>query len=228
MNKSIDYVVTYYNGDLNIIREKVNFLKETTDYNINLIIYNKKDDNIGIKIKNIGVDSYTDIYHIIKNYNNLADITIFSTDSMYSTKKKIKKIEFIINNIDKCNGFLTGHIIKNKKEHNFTLDVYRNKKLIKSPIRPFIKWFQYYINKNKKITDYIYSCKKSTFAVTKECILSNSKEYYEMLLDHIEKYSNYGHDSEVPHYFERSWVELFCKDDVLKMYHNIDEYGKLL
>ena len=31
-----------------------------------------------------------------KNYNNLADITIFSTDSMYSTKKKIKKIEFII------------------------------------------------------------------------------------------------------------------------------------
>ena len=51
MNKSIDYVVTYYNGDLNIIREKVNFLKETTDYNINLIIYNKKDDNIGIKIR---------------------------------------------------------------------------------------------------------------------------------------------------------------------------------
>ncbi len=37
-----------------------------------------------------------------------------------------------------------------KTDNNFTLDLYKNVNNIKSPIRPFIKWYQHYINHLKK------------------------------------------------------------------------------
>ena len=56
-------------------------------------------------------------------------------------------------------------------------------------------------------------------------ILSNSKEFYIGLLEEVEKHSIKGHDSEVPHFFENAYVELFCKSDVSKMFHDDKHYG---
>jgi len=219
----IDFVVTHYDGNIDSIKKKINTLK----LKVNLIIYNKKNNDYGIHLENKGVDAYDKMYHIINNYDNLADITIFTTDNVFTNKKKIKKINFILDNLVSMDGFLTGHIIKNKEEHSFTLDTYNKKKIILSPIRPFYKWFKHYINPLKDKSEDFYFCKKSIFAVSKELILSHSIDFYKNLLTHIKNYSVEGHDSEVPHYFERAWVEIFCGTDINKMNHDTNVYGNI-
>jgi len=226
---NISVLITCYNGKYNKI---INYSKNHIE-NINIILYNKKNDTFGIPVKNVGVDAYDKLHYIINNYDNLPDIILFSTDNMLSEGvKKAKKIKYIVKNIDilkNKSGFLTGHIFKIPKESiKFELSVYpkTKKKIIRSTIRPYNKWFNTFINSDININD-TYICKKSTFAVTKDLILSNSKEFYIKLLEEVEKHSVKGHDSEVPHYFEHAWVEIFCKNNTEFMFHDFKTYGKI-
>jgi hypothetical protein len=71
---SIELVIARYNEDilwLNKVKNKI------------ITVYNKGEDNINKKFKaiplpNIGRESHTYLTHIINNYDNLADLTIFS------------------------------------------------------------------------------------------------------------------------------------------------------
>jgi len=228
------------------------------NYELNIIIYNKnsdkeivfdinidnkflKNNNNIINVPNIGVDAYDKLHYIINNYESLPNIILFSTDSMFYDPKKQKKIKFILDNLHllyQNSGFLTGHIYNiPPDECKFSLDYYIHnnikRKLYKSSIRPFDKWFNYFIlGKDSNINikcdiSNIYICKKSTFAVTRDLILSNSKNFYLKLLGEVCKNSKMGHDSEVPHYLERAWVEIFCKNNVNKMFHDFNTYMKL-
>lgn len=76
---NIDLVVARYNED-------VNWLKKVPK-NINIILYNKGKDDIQfkfIKLDNIGRESHTYLYHIINNYDKLADKTIFTQGDPFS------------------------------------------------------------------------------------------------------------------------------------------------
>jgi len=69
---NIELVIARYNEDISWLNKIKN--KKIT-------IYNKGKDDINkesIKLPNIGRESHTYLTHIIRNYNNLADITIFS------------------------------------------------------------------------------------------------------------------------------------------------------
>jgi hypothetical protein len=255
-NKNITCLVSHFKGNFkNIIyylNEKVYSYNKINNYDLNIIIYNKnnnididnkffKNKNSIINVPNIGVDAYDKLHYIINNYDLLPNIILFSTDSMFSEPKKQKKIKFILDNLHllyQNSGFLTGHIYNiHPDECKFSLDYYIHnnikRKLYKSSIRPFDKWFSHFIlGKDSNINikcdiSNIYICKKSTFAVTKDLILSNSKDFYVKLLGEVCKNSKMGHDSEVPHYLERAWVEIFCKNDVNKMFHDFNTYGKI-
>lgn len=70
MDKSkIEIVIARYNEDITWTKP---FQEITT-------IYNKGDDNIpnSIKLKNVGREGHTYLYHIVNNYDTLADITVF-------------------------------------------------------------------------------------------------------------------------------------------------------
>jgi len=225
---NIKLLITCYEGNYKKI---IKYVKNSNP-NVEIILYNKKNSDFGIPVKNIGVDAYDKLHYIINNYENLPDIVIFSTDNMLSDgNKKSKKFKYIINNLSVLknnSGFLTGHIYKiPKNETKFELCKYKNVNLIRSTISPYNKWFYTFINKNINI-DNTYISKKSVFAVTKDLILLNSKEYYIKLLQEVEKHSIYGHDSEVPHYCERAWVEIFCKNDISKMFHDNSTYGFII
>tara|TARA_Y100000589_G_C27170633_1_gene636530 strand:+ start:694 stop:1467 length:774 start_codon:yes stop_codon:yes gene_type:complete len=217
-------IISVYEGDYKKIE------KECSKLGIEVVLYNKKNNKFGLPVKNIGVDAYDKFHYIINNYENLPDIILFSTDSMFSTPKKIKKIKFILDYIDilkNRSGFLTGHIFKiPENEVNFTLDKRYETPIIPSTIRPFEKWFNHFINKDINVKD-IFVCKKSTFAVTKDLVLKLPKETYKEFLSEIERHSVNGHDSEVPHYFEMAYVELFCKNDKTLMFHDFKNYGAI-
>ena len=85
---SVELVIARYNEDINWL-DKVKNKKIT--------IYNKGIDNIkykSIKLENIGRESHTYLTHIIENYDNLSDITIFSQgDPFFHSPDFLKLIE---------------------------------------------------------------------------------------------------------------------------------------
>lgn len=222
----IKVLITCYNGNFKKI---IDYLDKSK---FEIVLYNKKNSDFGIPVKNVGVDAYDKFHFIVNNYDNLPDIVIFTTDNALVEKKKIKKLKYIIKNIDilkEKSGFLTGHIFKipdNEIEHK--LDIYprTGKKVITAPIRPYDKWFNKFIKNDINVKN-TFTSKKSIFAVTKDLILSNSKNFYIDILNQIEKYSIEGPDSEVPHYLELAYVEIFCKNKKELMYHDFKTYGDI-
>lgn len=85
---SVECVIARYNEDISWIKELKN--KKIT-------IYNKGNNDIPnkfIKLPNIGRESHTYLTHIIKNYDNLADITIFTqANPFFHSPDFIKLIE---------------------------------------------------------------------------------------------------------------------------------------
>jgi hypothetical protein len=71
----IELVVTRF-------REDLSWIKELPDMFSKILIYNKgnpTDFNISKSevhmLPNLGMDAYVNLYHVITNYNNLADVT---------------------------------------------------------------------------------------------------------------------------------------------------------
>ena len=89
MVNKIDIVIARYN-------ENLDWLKDIPK-NINIIVYNKGLEDITcpyIKLENIGRESHTYLYHIITNYDNLADITIFCQgDSIFHSPDFLKLLK---------------------------------------------------------------------------------------------------------------------------------------
>lgn len=65
----IDIVVARY-------REDISWLSDPVFENYNVLVYNKHDQS-GLVLPNIGRESHTYVHHIVKNFDNLADITAF-------------------------------------------------------------------------------------------------------------------------------------------------------
>jgi hypothetical protein len=214
---SIQLVISRFN-------EQLNWLKDTPFLNsYNNIIYNKginndffsNDKSTITHLKNIGRCDATYLYHIINNYNNLENITIFLPGSIDSSHLKFTKTKILMNEIEKHQDtvFVSAYYNDVKKESfNFQLDEWqasdiKNKsinpesKLTPANIRPFGKWYESIFG------DILI--KRVSFGgimgIHKKDILKHPKDYYEKL------YQEFGESSnpEVGHYFERSWEAVF-------------------
>lgn len=217
-------VITYFRGDY----KKISSICENYGFEVNF--YNKSNNKFGINVKNIGVDVYDKFHFIVNNYYKLPDLVLFLTDTSFDDIKKRRVIEFVLDNhyiLFDRSGFITGHIQKIKKDDiNFLLDKYKGKELIKCEYRPYSNWFNKTINEKINIKD-TYVSKKGVFAVTKDLIISNSFDFYKKILNEIESSSLSGHDSEITHYWERGYTELFCKNNKKFMFHNFSRYGPI-
>ena len=222
---------TYKNEDIHVVisryNENLDWLNGDLFNKYKRIVYLKgQTDDVDcthktcIHLNNVGREAHTYLHHIIENYNNLPDVTVFLPGSALDTiphKKNVKTL----------NLFNTVSISKEKVKqqcdsgHNyferikdFTLDEYQStnvnnrimnpeRKLQLSPIRPFGKWFKTNFNQRDTIPHLWFN---GIFAVTKDQILQNPKELYMKLEEQLNSHSN----PEVGHYMERSWAALFC------------------
>ena len=64
-------VITYYNGNYKQIAK----LCENLDFKV--FFYNKRNNDFGLKVKNIGIDVYDKFHFIVNNYHNLPEIVLF-------------------------------------------------------------------------------------------------------------------------------------------------------
>ncbi len=232
--KKVDLVISRYNEDLSFLLND-EFKKYIDEFNI--IIYNKgpeiqnnelKDKFIIIQLPNVGRECHTNLYHIINNYENLADVTIFLPGSFYNLKNKkprsMKTLDLVL---EKKHGiFLVEKSDKPIREQfaDVVMDVYEssskeNKKIMnksqheikKSPERPFKNWFIKNFPDND-IDIYSYNC---IFAVDKKDIIKNDIQVYQNLIKYLNDHTN----PEVGHYMERSWGALFKPNENNIIYH---------
>jgi hypothetical protein len=214
MANKYDYVVPRYKENItNILDSKL-----STHFNLNIIIYNKGPnitnhyDRNNIKIinlHNIGRDAHTVLYHIIQNYDSLAEVTVFgSMCGEFITRRNSKVIDTIDlvkktkNSVFVCEGNL-------RSQKDFFIDDYstsnplnrHSSKLVSSDIRPFGNWY----DRLWPDCPVDWTCYTIIFAVHKEHILQKPKEYYIQLINHVNKHEN----SESIHYIERAITSIF-------------------
>jgi hypothetical protein len=214
---NVEIVIARYNEDLN-------WLKESPFNEFKYIVYNKginsNFEKSGvtkiITLPNVGRCDHTYLYHIINNYNSLANITVFFPGSINMVNKKAKAIE-ILNRIKKNNfnkAIFIGEYTNDlkKKFNDFKLDnwqssdlnnanLYKDSKLNPSIIRPFGNWFKLHFG--KQIINY-YTI-NSIFSIEKRDIMKFKINKYIFLLKQLETHAN----PEVGHYIERSWGAIF-------------------
>lgn len=220
----IELVVSRYNEDLE-------WLKEEPFNKYRVICYNKgKNDDFYkppnmriVNLENVGREGHTYFYHILNNYDTLANITMFLPGSCnYSYKNDLAKRW--INEIEQNNSavfigeYYTEPGIQNAM-YDFTMDEYQStgisnqkmnpeNKTFPSEIRPYGKWFEKHFG--NIVIQYVAS--KCIFCVQNKNIIQHPKSYYEVFLQELNKHSN----PEVGHYFERSWAAVFHPmDDVV-------------
>jgi hypothetical protein len=214
-----DLVVSRYNED-------VDWLKTEPFNQFNIILYNKGPEDPSencesdhcriINLENVGRENHTFLYHIINNYDNLGDVTIFLPGSC-NDPHKFMNTKIVI---DLVNQTKTT-VLRGALFNDIPADIYdfkiekweatneKNKqlngenKLEPSPIRPFGAWFEENFGKDVHCK---VICYFGIFAVSKEHIRQHPKEYYEKFIKYLDHHSN----PEVGHYMERSWGALFA------------------
>lgn len=167
-------------------KEDINWLK---DIHHKTYLYNKGEDEVGIKLDNVGREAHTFLYHIVNNYDDLEDFTIFLQGNPFDhglkTSNDINNIK-IESEFIPLNGLISG------------CKYYESKGTIPS--------FCEEHNIDTKHTDIVTFTPGAQFAVSREKIKKHPKEFYEKLLKTL---SNNGSNPEEAHVMERLWSYIF-------------------
>ncbi len=219
LKPSVQIVVSRYNEDLSWLRVPP-FNKYKS------IVYNKgvNDDfekhNVQqiINVHNVGRCDHTYLYHIIRNYSNLAHLTLFLPGSM-DIQEKFKQGADIISEMEKSwNTVVIASRHENVKDdmYNFKIDTWTasskdnsainpESKLDTAPIRPFGKWYEDKFGGT--VTKHVSW--RGIMCIAKPHIIQHSKSHYLNIIRDVDHSSN----PEAGHYIERSWEAIFYPID---------------
>ena len=210
-SKNFEVVIVRYKEDLSWV--PVEFPGEK------VIIYNNGEDDIVlpsnveiVKLPNIGYLGGTYLEHIVRNYDHLADRTLFLQANPYDNNLFRPLITYKYTNKSSCNNLIGKCVTKQLQKESKILD---------QVDWPNTKW-KYLTPDGSNLIEFIhkyigYYPPKSNikiafgaeFAVYKEKILSHSLDYYKELLPMF--------DSQYPFvdcYLERSWDLLLGNIDM--------------
>jgi len=205
-------IISRYNEDLSWVKQMVNEDIEIFIYNKGPKIIEEYSPKVKIlDLENVGRESHTYLHHIINNYDELPEKIIFTQahpDDHVSENFKSDFFNFL-NSSDEFKYFskniLEMKIDKDGVEESGILNgsFWKNKHSLGSccVTVPFELIPQI---ESKK---WIFGT-GAIFGVSRRSILKNSKEFYQMSLEILEKSSNLVNPPE-GHAFERSWYLIF-------------------
>jgi hypothetical protein len=204
--------------------ERLEWLKYEPFSKYKVLVYNKgiNEDfyNPGEveTLPNVGREGHTYLYHIVKHYDNLNDITIFFPGSLNLHNKIEKGIKTVLE-IEKTNKAVYVTDSKDISSlYDFTITNYAStseenlslndeSKLELARIRPFGEW-----SKSKfKNNSHTHYSNHGVLSVSKKDVYQRPKSFYEDLLEELSHTSS----PEVGHYVERSWQPIFLMKDTL-------------
>jgi len=215
--KTFEIVVSRFNEDVSWLRDIPPSLYTK------VTIYNKNDTPIEcpvanctvVQLPNLGRESHTYLWHVIHNYDTLADMTLFLPGSVM--RKDFKKRQY-----DRIMEFLATKresvIVGAKKaranvnsEKGFTINSHPlsntnnraknpNSRLNRSSLRPLGKWFEHFFPGEEMRC----IANNGIIAVTRDDIRKRGKEKYQALLE-----NHSTTNPETVHYSERTWATIF-------------------
>ena len=204
------FIVAHYNEDLEWVKKEAE----------NLYIYHKGDEQKPRfdcynweKLPNVGREGHTYLYHIIKNYNNLADINIFLQGNISDHKDlcppNIEDYYLILNN-SKVSFYCKSIGIMPRLKHVYHIGVFKER-LDKGNLAKAKDNFYTFFEKNLgyKMPKYLCVSYGACFSIKKELILKHSIDFYKKLLYDLSQHP----DPEEGHYLERLWVSIFNIDN---------------
>ena len=168
----LELVVARYNEDLKWVEQYQNLAT----------VYNKGEDIEGaISLENIGREAHTYLYHIVNNYNNLADYTCFlQGDPLYPHSPKFHSyIDYILNSNEVIPEFnwISQRIVEGDFEY---------KKEPYHAIFPNIKYaYEKVFGKEPEIKQFIFGA-GAQFCVSRDRIRERPVEFYKNILDMFE------------------------------------------
>ena len=209
IKKKIQIVVARYNED---IKWLLPFKDVTIIYNKGQYLPLLNSFNF-INLDNVGRESHTYLYHIIENYDNLSDKTIFFQGNIRDHKiLNIEKYFGTDNFIGHFSKIKIDQLKKNIEHYGKWQIEYRNNKMKKNNYTVFdwlTKIIGIEINNEMDEFNVVWG---SNFAVSKELILSKPKRFYENII----RYLNYHINPEEGHYLERTWYLIFNNNFIIK------------
>jgi hypothetical protein len=231
---NIKLIIARYN-------ETLDWLKESPFNKYKAIVYNKgpnenfEKSNVEkiINLKNVGRESHTYFHHVINNYDNLADITIFLPGSLHIKHKKIKATR-LIKLIEKymLPVYLADVKVFNFKKiaYNLTVRTYNTNTQINRNINPstivtqanifpYGKWCEDKFDKPIK-----YFSGSGIISASRENILKKTKEYYIKFYNELDNSLN----PEEGFYNELSWSETFNLSNNIIKYSNLNYYTNVI
>lgn len=195
--------------------ENIDWIKNIDNTKYKIIVYNKIDgENI---IPNRGREAYAYFYHIIKNYDSLADMIAF-VQAGWNDKRKISRGVNIINDLNNIVEKIDYRHLADR--HKISNDKYGN------PNGKLDLWWYWNELFETKCPDKIYFSPFSMFCCSKEIILIRSKAFYEKCLSLCDVESDLKHHQtnttrpninksilhQSPWAFERLFNYIFSKD----------------
>ena len=204
-------IIARYNEDLS-------WLKEYQEFKIT--VYNKGDkldDSPYYKIinlENIGRESHTWLYHIVKNYYKLNEVNIFLQGRIDDLRcMAYKNPNNYLKNINKY-GFKASRYGLLSPFHwdwnvNIDKDIRYKKSWENNEISRSSIGFRNFAKKLfPNIPKFVATSYGGCFAVKKEIIMQYDITFYKRLLDILSKHKNPIEG----HYMERLWCYLFTKN----------------
>jgi len=216
--------------------ENLEWMKESPFKGHEYIVYNKgpnkdfhKSEDLKdvIKLDNVGREGHTYLYHIIHNYDNLADVTVFLPGSVELPIKHSRSKD-LLRYIKENNRSALACSNETKKTvydmfKDFQIDDYsssneNNKTTNKdssmkiSDVRPFGNWYKTIFGEDAESKCFTMN---GILAISKSDILKKPKSHYEKLITQLDDHKN----PETGHYFERSWENVFGNMDDVKYLH---------
>ncbi|MEV4754504.1 DUF3431 domain-containing protein [Micromonospora sp. NPDC049559] len=203
-------VLAHYQEDLQWLRE------QSWDA---VIIYTKgsawsatDSDYPKSQLPNIGREAHTYLHHIVTNYDNLADITIFSQAGLADHVEDVRVASLVRQAAAARSPGMVGFGLQGRSFRHW------------EGIRYYPKWAQqleaggmrraaltpgqfYQWAFGEKPPPYIPFYPGAILGVHRHAILARRKSFYGRLLEHFERL---GHSNpEEAHYMERFWVAVF-------------------
>jgi len=223
--QTIDLVVASYDAPLDWIEPQ---LAKLPGARLHLYCKGNSTDPRCIPMENVGTEEYAFLVHILRHYNDLADITIFTKDNMVDTgyykPTALESLNTITSKLEDTEtrntfqGFLANvwfpftEKFDAFKYHSSSSDG-KVKMLCRPSLSPYGPWYKRFINPDDTNYTRMYCTAASMhgiFAVSRDRIRRIPRARFVDLLEEVEFCR--GHNAfTAGHYMERSWAPLFAE-----------------
>lgn len=222
---TIDLVVASYNAPLAWIEDQ---LQKLPGARLRLYCKGPVKDPRCIRMENVGTEEYAYLTHMVKHYDDLADITIFSKDNMLDTgfykPTMLETLNLITDQLADTNvrNSFSGYLAHNWYPLGPNWDLFKYhasstdnkiKYLCRPSVSPFGPWYKRFVNPEDTNLSHLQCTAVSMhgiFAVSRDRIRRIPKARFEEIIKEVERCRG-NNAFTAGHYLERSWAPLFAE-----------------